>query len=245
MIAASITLAATAHAATAEEIHCEGEYGGHLQGIATDEAGHIYWSFTVDLVKTDATGKVLHAIEVVSHHGDLTYHDGKVYVATNLGKFNEEPGQEDSWVYIYEAESLEFIEKKPVPELVHGAGGMGYHDGHFFVVGGLPHHYTENYVYEYTMDFVFVKRHTVDSGHTNLGIQTTCYLDGSWWFGCYEKERGLLQSDEAFNYLDRYDPSHAYGIAPWKDGKWLRGESGRAESKRWIGHAVVESPIVK
>ena len=78
--------------AHAEIIQCDGDYGGHLQGITVDGAGLIYWSFTVDLVKTDRTGKVLAHITAPSHHGDLTVDDGKLYVAVNLGDFNKEPG---------------------------------------------------------------------------------------------------------------------------------------------------------
>lgn len=39
-------------------------------------------------MKTDFTGKVLAAVSVVRHHGDLCVHDGKVYVAVNLTSFN-------------------------------------------------------------------------------------------------------------------------------------------------------------
>jgi hypothetical protein len=54
-----------------EEIKCPGTYGGHLQGIATDEERNIYWSFTVTIVKTDKTGKVLKTVKAPNHQGDL------------------------------------------------------------------------------------------------------------------------------------------------------------------------------
>jgi hypothetical protein len=60
---------------------------GHLQGVATDGT-NLYWSSTKRLVKTDATGKVLVARDVESHHGDLCVAKGVLYVAVNLGKFN-------------------------------------------------------------------------------------------------------------------------------------------------------------
>ena len=66
------------------EIVCEGEYDGHLQGIARDEDGSIYWSFTVSLVKTDSVGKRLSSVEVANHHGDLRYSDSVVHVAVNV-----------------------------------------------------------------------------------------------------------------------------------------------------------------
>lgn len=43
-------------------------------------------------------------IPVANHHGDLCFHDGKVYVAVNLGKFNDPAGNAGSWVYVYDAD---------------------------------------------------------------------------------------------------------------------------------------------
>ena len=82
------------------EIMCQGAYGGHLQGIAVDEEKAIFWSFTVNLVKTDMEGKFLESVPVTDHHGDLTVYNGKVYVAVNIGKFNQEPGQANSYIYV-------------------------------------------------------------------------------------------------------------------------------------------------
>jgi sialidase-1 len=215
-----------------EEIACEGKYGGHLQGIALDENGAIYWSFTVKLVKTDSRGKVLKQVDVPSHHGDLTCRVGKVYVAVNLGKFNEEPGQADSWVYVYNSEDLGFISKHEVREVVHGAGGMGCMDNRFFVIGGLPKGYEENYVYEYDEDFKFIERHEIKSGYTLMGIQTACHWGGLWWFGCYGKK--LLVTDDAFELKGKFDVDFGYGVAGLENGRLLRGVS----EGRWQGRAV-------
>ena len=92
---------------------------------------------------------MLHKVPVANHHGDLCLHDGKLYVAVNLGKFNDPAGNADSWVYVYRADDLAFVARHAVPEVFHGAGGIGMHGGRFFVVGGLPDDIRENYVYEY------------------------------------------------------------------------------------------------
>src|SRR5690606_21202490 len=102
------------------------------------DAGGIYWSFTTRLVKTDRQGSVLHEVPVANHHGDLCTVDGKIYVAVNLGKFNDPDGNADSWIYVYNAEDLSLLDKHAVQEVFHGAGGIGAHDGRFYVVGGLP-----------------------------------------------------------------------------------------------------------
>jgi len=235
-----LALAQGAEGTPARVVVCPGDYGGHLQGLATDADLNIYWSFTVQLVKTDREGGLLKVVDVPTHHGDLAWVDGKVYVAVNLGRFNEEPGQADSWVYVYDAEDLSLLAKHPVQEAVHGAGGMDHRDGAFFVVGGLPEDYGENYVYEYDGDFRFVKRHVVASGHTHLGIQTAAWLDGNWWFGCYEDRLGLLQTDADFQVLGRHDPSFALGIAAWEDGQCLLGASPRTpDGKRHTGTATI------
>jgi|GEM_PF-4036948 len=112
---------------------CEGTYGG----IATDGKS-IYWSHTTQLVKTDRVGKVSHRVDVKSHHGDLTYYKGLLYVAVEFGEFNRPSGQSDPWVFVYDADDLSFIRKHHLQELVHGCGGIAQGDGRFIVVGGLP-----------------------------------------------------------------------------------------------------------
>ncbi len=195
------------------EVVCPGIYGGHLQGITTGNTKAIYWSFTTSLVKTDAEGNLLEKISVPNHHGDLTFHDGKVYVAVNLGQFNQEAGHAKSWIYVYDAENLRLVSKHSIPEVVHGAGGIDYHEKHFFVVGGLPKGHKANYVYEYDKDFKFLKKHTIESGYTLLGIQTACYWQECWWFGCYGETPTLLKTDVSFRLLGRYDFDCSVGIS--------------------------------
>ena len=180
-VAAAVACAATP---ACERIDSDGAWPMHLQGVCTDGES-IWWAHTVELVRTDMKGKLLnHTGRVKSHHGDLCVVSGVVYVAVNHGKFNTE-NLADSWVYAYKGDDLSFIKRWKVPELCHGAGGMTYKDGHFFVVGGLPPTHNENYVYEYTPDFTFVKRHVLHSDWTNLGIQTAEYYGGRFFFGCY------------------------------------------------------------
>lgn len=208
--------------AAAEQVNCPGEYKGHLQGIVRDEQGDIFWSFTTVLVKTDSKGKELGRVDVPNHYGDLAFHNGRVYVAVNLGKFNQEAGVADSWVYVHDAETLALIGRHAVPEVVHGAGGMEWHAGKFYIVGGLPATHEVNYVYEYTEDFKFVKRHVIESGQTLLGIQTVCRgSDGTWWFGCYGKPAVTLRTDDSFRFLGKHKFESAVGVSRSGDDKVL------------------------
>lgn len=215
---------------------CEGTYQHHLQGVCTDEK-LIFWSFTTTLVKTDMEGTVLKKIPVANHHGDLCFHDGKLYVAVNLGNFNDPEGNADSWVYVYDADTLKELARHETQEVFHGAGGIGYRDGHFFVVGGLPDAVEENYVYEYDSNFKFLKKHVIKSGHTHLGIQTATFAHDRWWFGCYGDPKILLTTDADFQMKGRYEIDCSLGIEGMTGGRLLVG-NGRCEKDKGCNGTV-------
>lgn len=220
------------------EIICEGRYPHHLQGLAGDGVNLLYWSFTDVLVKTDLTGQVLARVEVPTHHGDLCLAGDKLYVAWS-NQFNK-PGA-DSKVYIYDAVDLQLERIVPLPEATFGAGGLDYRDGHFFVIGGLPEGYEENYVFECDGDLRYLKTHVLKTGYTNLGIQTACWHDEHWWFGCYtvEGHKGLLKADADLNLLGIYDVSPAIGLIGWGKGRfWMAEHFG----EQWQAKAVPMQP---
>ncbi len=220
-------------------ITCEGSYPHHLQGVDVDE-NSIYWSFTTQLVKTDWDGKVLKKIPVPGHHGDLCVRNGRVYVAVNLGKFNDPQGNADSRVYVYDAQNLSLITKHDVQEVFYGAGGIGFYKDHFYVIGGLPDEIDENYVYEYDGDFHFVKKHVIESGHTHLGIQTAAFTKGRWWFGCYGSPKTLLVSDSKFHLLGRYKFDCSLGIACSNTGQLYCAQDHYGKEK---GHTGSIHPV--
>ena len=218
---------APAAAPALRTVTCEGTYPQHLQGICTDQAA-IYWSFTTTLVKTDQNGKLLQKVPVANHHGDLCLHADKLYVAVNLGVFNDPQGNADSWVYVYDAATLKELARHKVQEVFHGAGGIGVRNDHFFVVGGLPEGVAENYVYEYDGTFQFLKKHVIQSGHTHLGIQTATFAADRWWFGCYGDPQILLVTDADFQLRGRYKFDCSLGIVGLPDGRFLSA-SGQCE----------------
>jgi len=222
------------HGSASAQVTCEASDPGHLQGIAVEKGKAIYWSFTRELVKTDLQGKVLHRLPVKGHHGDATYHKGKVYVAVNFGSFNKPPGRADNWVYVYKAKDLSLAAKHKLPEVVHGAGGIACHKGRFVVVGGLPEGVEENTLYEYDKKLRFKKRHVIPSGYTKLGIQTVCYHGGYWWLGCYGRK--LLKVDGKFRLVGTYDFECSVGIDSLSDSTFLiahilKTQSGNAGAK--------------
>ncbi|HTN73916.1 MAG TPA: hypothetical protein VL096_01665 [Pirellulaceae bacterium] len=220
-------------------VTCASTHPFHLQGVCSDEQQSIYWCFTTKLVKTDRAGQVVKQIDVGNHHGDLCFHDGKIHVAVNFGKFNEPPGKADSWVYIYAADDLALVKKHPLPQLVHGAGGIAHHEGKFLVVGGLPPGAKGNSAYEYDAEFKFVKEHALGGGYTLMGIQTVAFVDGQWWFGCYGDPKILLVADKSLTKVERFEFDGSLGIVPLGGGKFLIGRDKAAKMKGHTGSLVL------
>lgn len=195
----------------AQAVQCEGEYKQHLQGICRDQT-HLFWSFTDRLVKSNHQGKVEQAISVPSHHGDLCLAGKQLFVAVELGQFNQPEGKSDPWIYVYGSDTLELQEKHQVKECIHGAGGVTTDGEHFFVVGGLPEATPHNLVVEYDRSFNLVKKHQLDSGYTLMGIQTAEFFDDHFWFGCYGSPSILLKADQELNVVKRFEFDAALGI---------------------------------
>ena len=223
------------------DVVCQGTYAGHLQGICVDDRA-IYWSFTTALVKTDLQGKIVKKIPVVTHHGDLCISNGKLFIAVNLGKFNDPEGNADSWIYVYDAATLEELAKHEVQQVFHGAGGIGIRDGRFYVVGGLPRDIQENYVYEYDENFRFINKHSVKSGQTRLGIQTATFAHDRWWFGCYGTPKILLVTDADFKMIGRYDFDCSLGIVGLPNNHLLSASGKRERGKGYSGRVRLAVP---
>lgn len=224
---------------------CEGTYPLHLQGVATDGRGAIFWSWTDALARTDLRGRLIQRVPADNHHGDLCVVDNKVYVAVNLGAFNEPAGRANSLVYVYDAATLALLARHRVPEVVHGAGGVAHHDGRFVVVGGLPPGAGENYLYEYDASFRFLKRHVLASGYTDKGIQTATWADGSWWFGCYGAPPVLLRADAGFRLTGRWEFDASLGLEAVPDGRFLIGQNTRNPGAGYVGRVALARRDVK
>ncbi len=244
LLSAILLVTPPALASDFHAVACEGTYPKHLQGVCGSSKA-IYWSFTTELVKTDLDGKRLQKTAVPNHHGDLCFHEGKVYVAVNLGKFNDPEGNADSWVYVYDAADLSLVDKHETQEVVYGAGGIAFREGHFFVVGGLPEGVEENYVYEYDGEFELEEKHVIESGHTRLGIQTATFAKGRWWFGCYGDPKILLITDADFRMQGRHEFDCSLGIMPVGEGRFLVGRGSCSKERGCTGSVQVAVPDEK
>ena len=105
-LAVSLATACTLHS---ETITCGGDGPYHLQGVVCDGSA-IYWCYTQRLVKTDLTGAQLAAVDVPGHSGDLCVHLGKVYVATEEGRYVRQSNFKQE-VRVYDAATLNLLKK--------------------------------------------------------------------------------------------------------------------------------------
>lgn len=215
------------------EVVCEGEYGGHLQGVASNRTDAIFWTFTTTLVKTDLQGRLRAKAGTLLHLGDPAWHDGKVYVPACSAW--DRP-TDDSKVYVYDAADLKIIARIPLPDIQYGAGGIAYYAGHFFIVGGAPPESRENFVYEYDGEFHPVKTHIIPSGKTSLGVQNIGHFDGGFWLGCYGNI--LIKLDDSCKMTGQYKADTGYGLEAWEGTDVLVGGTesrDEGKSKRWRG----------
>lgn len=218
-----------------EEIVCEGAYPNHLQGVARDSAGDLYWSFTTALVKTDPTGRLIRRSDVESHHGDLCVVGDRLYCALNKGQFNDTQGRADNWIVVYDTSDLREVGRKPAAIVIHGAGGIASDGKRLLVVGGLPNGVQENYVYEFDFYLQFQRRYVLDSGWTLLGIQTAAFAEGRWWFGCYGSPPQLLSADIGLGSLTRSQFDCSMGVVAMGGGRFLVGRDTVVAGKGHVG----------
>lgn len=225
-------------------ITLNGYYSGHLQGFCTNQRDSVYWSMTTSLVKTGIDGVPLKSVAVPNHHGDCCYLDGKIYVAVNLGRFNNAKKLADSWIYVYDAEDLSLLSKHEVNQVVYGAGGMAYGDGKFLVVGGLPVGFNENYLYEYDRNFKFIREVKLPSGYTFLGVQTVAYSADHWWLGCYGYPEMTLKVSKDFTKIQKFAFDSSLGIEQLNAGTYLVADGSCSKSQGCMG-AIRPKPLDK
>lgn len=183
--AAALLYPEAASAAVKGPIVLEGgdRHPGHVQGVCTD-GEHIYWSMTYDLIKTDLAGKEIARFAAKGTHiGDICWRKGKVYAGINCRTVKGCRKGDEVWVFDTKDMSRERV--FPTPQTVWCNNGIEWFRDRFWVIGSTPTHSRYNFVFEYTEDFRFVQCRPIESGWSNLGVQTICLKDDVMYFGCY------------------------------------------------------------
>ena len=197
-----------------DEIRCIGEYAGHVQGIATD-GKCLYWSFTGAVVRTDLGGKVLARYDLSGHGGDPCFAGGKLYVPLG-SRFNQEPRKKnrpENFVLVFSPD-LKLLRTVPLADFKYGAGGIGFRNGHFFIVGGRPGGKPGNTIHEYDGDFKFLRRHEINFNSVS-GIQTIGFTpEGRCLIGCYGVGDFATELDGKWRVVRRPRPNVSCGVIP-------------------------------
>ncbi len=177
------------------------------QGIATD-GEHIFVQSTKVLAKYDGAGRLIQkSAEREWHHGGIAYHDGHIYAAVSECS---RAGTEKHWIVVYDAESLEEVAIHDMSAyFTVCAGGIAYHDGHFYVAESYYDDDHRDYIVEFDEDFQLVAKHRVEF-KSPYGIQGLAYLPSV--------DRFILNSHgKAFYLIDTDFDSESieYGSAPF------------------------------
>ena len=80
------------------------------------------------------------------------------------------------------------------------------------------------------------------SGYTFLGIQTVCWADGAYWFGCYGSPRILLKADPQLNLTGRWKLDASLGLVAIPGGKLLVASGAKTPERRNTGALSVAVP---
>ncbi len=95
--------------------------GNHIQGIAASEEA-LYVAQMTMLLKLDWTGKLIKKVPVITHTGDISYHDGEIYAAVAL---YEGPNTGKGMIRVFDRD-LNLIRETLIDRMVDG---IAYLDG--------------------------------------------------------------------------------------------------------------------
>lgn len=149
------------------------EVGGGQQGIATD-GKHVYVQSTTVLLKYDLSGKLIaKSSRRRLHHGGILYRDGKIYAAVSKCA---KAGTRMHLVCVYDAKTLAKLAEHDVGKwFTVCAGGIAYHDGHYYVAESFYDNDHDDYIVQFDAEFKHVKSHRI-AFKCPFGIQGLDYL---------------------------------------------------------------------
>ena len=228
------------------QIVLEGEHSGHLQDVWYDGHGHLYWSVTRSIAKTDLTGRILAQSEYIDdHQGGLEVRNGRLYTAACMqhkkcgGKTTPECRVT---VREYDAETLKPIAAH-VTDINDRAGSLAILDDGTYVVGCLrPQDLQDAQVRFHHLDrnFKLIKTYVLDNVPVLLGIEVI-KKKGQFLYLCLygvgKNQRKLdfncIKLDSAFREVGRGWLTGSVGLVFDGDDVWIGKTEKNKETKKF------------
>ncbi|MBI5851128.1 MAG: hypothetical protein HZB39_08885 [Planctomycetes bacterium] len=220
-------------------VDCGGTWRGELRGIDTDHAGSIFWSFTRDLVRTDATGRVVASVAIDGGIGDLCAHGDTV---TALGL--DASGASADRLSVRDGRTLALVREVPLRGVIDGgATSIAWTGGRFFVTGGVP-----PAMHVLDREYRVVERRELAQAPPS--IRASCFGDQRFWFAAGGESPALLATDAALQPWASVPFDAAHGLCAISGGRFLVGECvpldvGRYRGTAFVAEAQVSGGLVR
>jgi hypothetical protein len=188
-----------------------------------------FFSFHNQIVKTDWKGRFLKRVEVVPHGGDICHWNGRVYVG--VWEPAAKKGEKGcTAIKVYDAETLEPVKERRMPEWQNAADGITCLDGVIILAMGMEKWGSDgrrNYFGKFdaeTLDPIG-KPFVVDHGEqSNCGGQNLA-TDGTHIYACYytddeaARTPNFIVFDKDFKVVGKHVFGWTHGVDVVPGGK--------------------------
>jgi len=196
----------------------------HLQGVDTDRADRMWWSFTDKLIISNMTDNTeILNLTTDDHEGDIAVCNDTLFVPWTGGNFVEGAY---TTMRKYNATNLTLLEEVNISEHINfGAGGVTCDGEYLYVVescgSASPNRYQDNYIYVFNQSNIsqFIESHKVEvpGDHLWYCTQTITKHNDDFLLGGYDTDYGLMRFDSNFEYQETYTILSNFneGLASW------------------------------
>ena len=236
-----------------------GSCPGHSQGMCVT-SNAFYFSFHNQVVKTDWKGQFLKRVEAVPHGGDICYWNGRVYVgAWEPPKKKGEKGC--TAIRVYDAETLEPVRERRMPEWQNAADGITCLDGTIILGMGMKDwdgsddgH--SNYYGKFDAETLepIGEPFLVDHGEQSTCGAQNITTDGKYIYSCYYTSDEAAQTpnfivyDKDFNVVGKhlFGWTHGVDVVPGGDDGAVRFAWATTLNNNWdLKSSLVSQVLVR
>ena len=207
-----------------EAIHTSlGTWCGHVQGMAAT-SNAFFFSLHNQIVKTDWCGRFLKRVQVVPHGGDICYWKGRVY--TGAWEPPKSKGAKGcTSIRVYDAETLEPVKERRMPEWQNAADGITCLDGVIILAMGMKDwngsdQGHSNYYGKFDAETLesIGEPFVVDHGEQSSCGAQNITTDGKYIYSCYytsdetAKTPNFVVYDKDFKVVGKYLFGWTHGV---------------------------------